>query len=80
MHCNKFAASSIDIAKFFEPAIKEIIKAIEEQTRKTTTKIRVRSKEIGRVITHSLTYRLSLWLEASPPPIICFPNWRIISG
>jgi len=29
-----------DIARFFEPAIKNIIKAIEEQTRKTTTRIR----------------------------------------
>ncbi|KAF8333702.1 hypothetical protein F5887DRAFT_1259680 [Amanita rubescens] len=32
--------NGIDIAKFFEPTIKDIIKAIEKQTRKTTTRIR----------------------------------------
>ena len=37
-----FIGYSADIARFFEPAIKNIIKAIEEQTRKTTTRIRVR--------------------------------------
>lgn len=37
---------SSDIATFFEPAIKNIIKVIEEQSRKTTKKIKVSFREL----------------------------------
>ncbi len=74
-----FVAFSTDIAQFFEPAIKNIIKAMEEQTRKTTN-IKVRSNELGFCITHNLAYRLSLWSEDLLPLITCFPNCKIISS
>ena len=42
-----FVVFSTNIAQFFEPAIKNIIKTIGEQTRKTRTNIKVRSNEVG---------------------------------
>lgn len=74
LHC----IFSAEIANFFEPAIQNIIKAIEEQSRKSTKAIKVRSTGLFRPLTDSPTYRLSFWSEDLLLPIICVQSWRII--
>jgi hypothetical protein len=80
VHKLKVSRTRIQIAEFFEPAVRSIVQAIEEQSRTSKIPIRVQPiRDSLKYVIDALSFRRYSWLEGLVHQTTFFPSWTSIS-
>ncbi len=75
VHKLKVSRTRMQIAEFFEPAVRSIIQAIEEQSRTSKVLIKVQIiRDSLKYVIDALHFRWHSWLEGLAHQITFFPS------